>query len=825
MGSRGTIVESYTARNRRTIYKDREFAEPVPTRFTGAALKAAPAPRPAEPVGPFGDMSKASIAELCGLLKEAMPGHQYSFYEKHRRGLRMLLGHLETCSGESWQQRWESSGFDEKKAPPVNSLSARGVPSHGHELTSAAKVIFSVRAIVPSLSGFRSNRFNDYSGTFRVIQRDPVLDAFFEAVDADPHLKHTNKIRAKFDVTCALTIQGIRMEHLTPPALLHYSLENRTRGLTVGAANDQSRFAAVSAWEVLCRSGIFPPETPSTLRMFINDGQRSLEELVDRYDLRSQEVRQLIVDYLARRRPDMDYTSIESLARILAGNFWSKIEKINPGQKNLELSEDVYDQWRAEIMTWENEPTKVRRSFESILMGVRGFYVDLHSWAVQEPGRWGPWAATCPIKPEHLKGFARRRREINRRMAERTRERQPLLPALAAHAESEYEFLAGLLDAGGGVELGEHFEFQGQAFQRTKSREDQRLAKHGQASVRVRDEATGKLINVTVEEESAFFAWASVEILRHSGIRVEELCELTHTSIRQYQRPNGEVIALLVIAPSKTDRERVIPMSAELFHAVAQLVRRQTRRCSQVPLVSRYDGYEKTWSEPMSFLLQHQHGSTRVVYSTGTIEHMLRRYCRALAKSNLAFAGISFTPHDFRRLFATEIVNSGLPIHIGARLLGHLNLQTTRGYVAVFSEDVVTHYQQYLEHRRSLRPRVEYVEVTEKEWEEFEEHFDKRKVELGNCARPYGTACQHEHACIRCPVLQVNPKMLPRLREIEKDLVLRRKQAEDEQWLGEIDGIDKTLVFLQNKLAETERAMRRSVVDLAMPQVPHARTP
>jgi hypothetical protein len=44
-------------------------------------------------------------------------------------------------------------------------------------------------------------------------------------------------------------------------------------------------------------------------------------------------------------------------------------------------------------------------------------------------------------------------------------------------------------------------------------------------------------------------------------------------------------------------------------------------------------------------------------------------------------ADIKFSPHDFRRLFATELVNSGLPIHIGATLLGHLNIQTTRGYV------------------------------------------------------------------------------------------------------------------------------------------------
>lgn len=42
-----------------------------------------------------------------------------------------------------------------------------------------------------------------------------------------------------------------------------------------------------------------------------------------------------------------------------------------------------------------------------------------------------------------------------------------------------------------------------------------------------------------------------------------------------------------------------------------------------------------------------------------------------------------------RRLFTIEIVNGGLPIHIGAALLDHLHLQTLQGYVAVFAEDVV----------------------------------------------------------------------------------------------------------------------------------------
>jgi hypothetical protein len=42
---------------------------------------------------------------------------------------------------------------------------------------------------------------------------------------------------------------------------------------------------------------------------------------------------------------------------------------------------------------------------------------------------------------------------------------------------------------------------------------------------------------------------------RHAGLRIEELPELTHLSVSNYQRSDGDVIALLVIAPSKADRD------------------------------------------------------------------------------------------------------------------------------------------------------------------------------------------------------------------------------------------------------------------------------
>jgi site-specific recombinase XerC len=409
-------------------------------------------------------------------------------------------------------------------------------------------------------------------------------------------------------------------------------------------------------------------------------------------------------------------------------------------------------------------------------------------------------------------------------MDDRTRRRQPLLSTLVEHMENRYEHHRELLEQAAGAAGGDTVTVQGRTYLRLWSRVDERRVRlGGSANVRVQDMATGKRINVTRTEDAAFWEWAIVEVLRHSGVRIEEALELTHLSIRQYQRPNGEVIALLVVAPSKSDRERVIPISAELFAVVAAVVRRHTAGGQTIPLLARYDPKERRSSPPMPFLFQRKIGTNHEVMSDTTVVNMLKRRCGELAEYHPGFHAADFTPHDFRRLLATDLVNSGLPIHIGAALLGHLNLQTTRGYVAVFNEDVVRHYQGFLDRRRQARPADEYRRVTEPEWLGFEEHFDQRKVELGGCARPYGTPCQHEHSCLRCPMLNINPKMLPRLDEIEDDLQARRSRAAHEGWLGEVEGLDLTLAFLRQKRDESRRLSRIAPVDLGIPGIPGQR--
>jgi len=50
-------------------------------------------------------------------------------------------------------------------------------------------------------------------------------------------------------------------------------------------------------------------------------------------------------------------------------------------------------------------------------------------------------------------------------------------------------------------------------------------------------------------------------VLRGTGIRIEELTELSHHSLVQYRLPTtGEIVPLLQIAPSKSDAERLLPI-------------------------------------------------------------------------------------------------------------------------------------------------------------------------------------------------------------------------------------------------------------------------
>ena len=165
--------------------------------------------------------------------------------------------------------------------------------------------------------------------------------------------------------------------------------------------------------------------------------------------------------------------------------------------------------------------------------------------------------------------------------------------------------------------------------------------------------------------------------------------------------------------------------------------------------MSRYDHAERLHSPALPFLFQRVYGLADVMITPSAALSLLDRI---VAASGLCYADgtpARFTPHDFRRIFATEAVASGPPVHIAAKLLGHESLNNTQGYVAVYDRDVIEHHRAFIARRRTLRPSQEYRDVTNDEWDEFLAHFEKRKVEFGVCGRAYATPCQHEHVCLR----------------------------------------------------------------------------
>jgi hypothetical protein len=179
---------------------------------------------------------------------------------------------------------------------------------------------------------------------------------------------------------------------------------------------------------------------------------------------------------------------------------------------------------------------------------------------------------------------------------------------------------------------------------------------------------------------------------------------------------------------------------------------------------------------------------------------------------------LHFTPHDFRRMFITDAILSGLPPHIAQIIAGHRDINVTLGYKAVYPDEAIQAHLAFLARRRALRPSEEYRVPTDDEWTEFLGHFERRKVSTGTCGRAFGTPCIHEHACIRCSMLWPDPAQRERLVEIRDNLTARIAEAQREGWLGDVEGLQVSLDGANHKLAQVERrSPRPAAVDLGIP--------
>jgi integrase len=676
---------------------------------------------------------------------------------RRKVGLTKILHWLEQCPGQTWQDRWIVSGADAAGNIACRHLAMKWLQLTGwayqspkndfDALGSGILALISGDVIRPSLSWLLT------PGTVQILTAEMARSRDSEGFAAlvalcrkDPANAHTKDgalrriatmMAAKGGTVCDITVGDcVEMADLL---------------LGIGGSTDTSMYF----YQLLHAMSIFPATAPSTVRIFNSrtQGQISVEQMIDRYKIDCRPVRDVLVDYLQERQLSIDYTSLRALAFGLGKLFWKDLEDHHPGIDSLRLVPDVAAAWKQRIAMKktrsktatggivESETPRADRGMNYVAM-VRAFYLDLAQWAMDDPARWGVWAAPCPIREEEM---SRKKERSGRksRIDQRTRERLPVLPVLIHTVDTERRLTAERLAAAQATSPGCDFTTAGQRWCRA-------VTKNPAAKIWVDDLETGRRRDLTLEEHRAFWAWAIVEVLRHTGIRIEELTELSHHGLVQYRLPStGELIPLLHIPPSKTDAERLLVIGPELADVLSAIICRIRDPNGAVPLVVSYDIHERVWNPPMPLLFQRRYGVENRPIPVCSIRKLLND---ALAHTGLTDASnqpLTFTPHDFRRLFITDAIMNGMPPHIAQLVVGHRDINTTMGYKAVYPEEVINGHRAFIARRRATRPSEEYRTPTDNEWDEFLGHFGRRQVALGTCGRAYGTGCIHEHSCLR----------------------------------------------------------------------------
>lgn len=642
----------------------------------GSVMRQAQVQYPARSAGTRWAMTSTSAEEVISALdRPPFRAEKRHTQWERRSGARAILAWLSGFPGDTWQERWESS--------PASTEPGRWA-KEGHVWVSTAadarwcgiRAGLWLLAVADVLRLPLEWQFSNPSGHLRTLterSRDPEGLTRLEGIVHPKHWASAGGSRSRLVLTRIMLAKGGGLADITPGDAFEYVATVRA------ASNDTVSSTLFYSW--LRELGHLPVDAPVTLRFLHRvTGQLSCEQLIDRHGVSCAPIRALLIDYLEERRPRLDYSTLDRLARSLTRNFWSDLERHHPGIDSLDLPSGVAAAWKERFSTRVQRRRKPDGTVEEavveradramLLMTVRAFYLDIDRWAVEEPARWGPWSSPCPIKEAETTDRKRVKR-VKARMDQRTRERLPALESFAKAAADHHRCHLTGLETLLAVPPGAAFTVQGAMFVRTGNA--------GTAAARGQD---GILRYFDLAERRAFWAWATVEVLRHTGMRIEEMLELSHHAMIQYRLPTtGEIVPLLQIAPSKTDQERVLLVSPELADVLATIIRRvRNPKTGVIPLLSAYDYEERVWNLPTPLLFQWDRSGENSRISGEFIRTSLAEVLAFLGLTDSTGQPLDFAPHDFRRMFITDAIRSGLPPHIAQAIAGHTNINTTMGY-------------------------------------------------------------------------------------------------------------------------------------------------
>jgi hypothetical protein len=433
-------------------------------------------PRPAP--GGWELTSQPKPQVIARLLAPPFPTGRTNLDQERGRGLTRMLDWLEAQPGESWQDRWITSGADAAGNPAWRGLLAgwlaatgRGPrdPEHVSLLAGRAVMLLVCADVIrPSLGWLLAPATPAGLSAEIARVRDPAGFAALTAIGQENCVNsHTTQLALR-RIAAILAAKGGQVADITIGDCLE--LLQIAGGLLRSGEATSPYF-----YQLLRAAGIFGEAAPPG-RALKTQGQLSCEQLIDRYGVECRPVRDLLVDYLRERQPAVDYPTLHKLSYVLGRLFWRDLELHHPGIASLHLPAEVAAGWKQRITTkttrprsaagdvTENNASRVN-AFDH-LVTVRAFYLDLAQWAADDPARWGPWAAPCPVRGTDIAQRGKERSRRKSRMDQRTRERIPILPALLATVDAGRQAAAERLRAAEAAAPGQLFTAAGQTLRR-----------------------------------------------------------------------------------------------------------------------------------------------------------------------------------------------------------------------------------------------------------------------------------------------------------------------------------------------------------------------
>ena len=297
-----------------------------------------------------------------------------------RRGLTALLDWLERKPGRSWQERWLASGAEAEGRTwtdlvrrEVPSLASRPAGSVHTDLLTAMRVMLTGQVLRPGyawLLRYRPSVLLDEA-------RDRLDSAGFARLwahcDATGRRNPQDRKEALNRITWILLNKGGLIGDITVGDCIEIS--NALQEHQCQGADNRPLFYAL-----LAETGVLPAGAPPVLKATRMAGQRTPAQLVGKYGLQSQAMRELLTSYLAERAAELDYASLVGMANTLCGLFWRDLEQHHPGISSMHLDTGVATTWKErlrQVRDQDGRPIGDRATARSQLLAVRAFYLDI----------------------------------------------------------------------------------------------------------------------------------------------------------------------------------------------------------------------------------------------------------------------------------------------------------------------------------------------------------------------------------------------------------------------------------------------------------------